>query len=310
MKDRNEISGDVVDCSLVQVPEAKIRLPSTIFETRGAELKVGLLNKAAPNSTLDLDVDPEIIAALDGEVDDAEELEDDFMMLANGGEGAIATDEQISVFRDEKSGRKEIMARFGLVREQFSDEDSDYELDDEHDDFEHEAEDQPRGRRSKLAELMTSGSISSAIMPRNEGKRQMDACFDQIMEDYEDKNIGYGDDESDEEEEGEDEFDPEKCKEELDQMVGNIRYPFSQIENPSEEIKRKTLIAASMADDKPEVVQVAVEGSRKRNRWDAESILSTYSTLYNHPTVIREPSKKKRGITKKDLNALDVSRPI
>lgn len=31
-------------------------------------------------------------------------------------------------------------------------------------------------------------------------------------------------------------------------------------------------------------------------KWDCESILSTYSNIYNHPKLISEPSKKIQGI--------------
>lgn len=300
LRDRNEISKDIIDCTLIPAPKSKIQLPSTIFETRGGQLKVGMLNKAAPGGLLDKVYDPDIAAVLDGEVDDVDELEDDFIQLAEGADGDEEMSEE-NMFSDEKSGRKEIMERFGLIRERFSDEDSDYEIDDD-DEFESDKEDQPRGRRSKITDLLTSGSISSSVMPRNEGKRHMDACFEQIMEEYDDN-----DDSEDESEEEKNEFDTEKCKEELDQLIGNVRCPFNQMEKPSEDIKEKTLIAASVIEEKPEIEKVTIESSRKRNRWDCESILSTYSTLYNHPTVIREPSKKKMGLTKKDLDALDVS---
>lgn len=62
----------------------KINLPSSVFESN-VEEKVGLLNKAAP-SGLRLDLDPDVIAALDDDFDfdDPEnQLEDNFMELAN-----------------------------------------------------------------------------------------------------------------------------------------------------------------------------------------------------------------------------------
>lgn len=41
--------------------------------------------------------------------------------------------------------------------------------------------------------------------------------------------------------------------------------------------------------DSEEEIEVE-SGGRYKERWDCESILSTYSNLYNHPTVITEPS--------------------
>lgn len=39
-----------VEHSVIRLPSASIKLPSTIFETQGVELKVGLLNQAAPKN--------------------------------------------------------------------------------------------------------------------------------------------------------------------------------------------------------------------------------------------------------------------
>lgn len=53
-----------------------------------------------------------------------------------------------------------------------------------------------------------------------------------------------------------------------------------------------------------EVISVDMPGA-KRAKWDCESVLSTYTNIYNHPTLIREEPKRK-GITKKDLKELEV----
>ena len=130
------------------------------------------------------------------------------------------------------------------------------------------------------------------------------------MEEHDDDNIGYGaSDVEDEEEEQDEELTPEQWKEKLEQMEGNIRIPFEDLKLPTEEIKTKTMLMNKKIEEEPEKMErVFIESQgRKRNHWDCESILSTYSTQYNHPTVLREPSKKKRGITKKDLNELNVS---
>ena len=36
---------------------------------------------------------------------------------------------------------------------------------------------------------------------------------------------------------------------------------------------------------------ITVEVETPKEKWDCESILSTYSTLYNHPKTIQEPKK-------------------
>ena len=45
---------------------------------------------------------------------------------------------------------------------------------------------------------------------------------------------------------------------------------------------------ASEESEEEEEGRVAIP---EKERWDCESILSTYSNLYNHPTLIREPGK-------------------
>jgi len=60
-------------------------LPSSMFESE-VEEKVGMLNKAAPQSGLRLDLDPDIVAAMDDDFDfenPSNELEDDFVIMAN-----------------------------------------------------------------------------------------------------------------------------------------------------------------------------------------------------------------------------------
>lgn len=65
----------------------KINLPSSVFQSN-VEEKVGMLNKAAPVSGPRLDLDPDVVAAMDDDFDfdDPEnQLEDNFIELANAG---------------------------------------------------------------------------------------------------------------------------------------------------------------------------------------------------------------------------------
>ena len=45
-------------------------------------------------------------------------------------------------------------------------------------------------------------------------------------------------------------------------------------------------------DDREEKIKMYID--ERKEKWDCESILSTYSTLYNHPTTIKEPAKERR----------------
>lgn len=63
----------------------KINLPSSVFASN-VEEKVGMLNKAAPVSGPQLDLDPDVIAAMDDDFnfdDPDNQLEDNFIELAN-----------------------------------------------------------------------------------------------------------------------------------------------------------------------------------------------------------------------------------
>jgi len=63
----------------------KINLPSSVFASN-VEEKIGMLNKAAPVSGPQLDLDPDVVAAMDDDFDfdDSDnQLEDNFIELAN-----------------------------------------------------------------------------------------------------------------------------------------------------------------------------------------------------------------------------------
>lgn len=73
----------------------KINLPSSVFAS-AVEEDVGLLNKAAPVTGLRLDMDPDIVAAMDEDFDFEDpdnQLEDNFLELANAGVSDVEFDE-------------------------------------------------------------------------------------------------------------------------------------------------------------------------------------------------------------------------
>ena len=47
-------------------------------------------------------------------------------------------------------------------------------------------------------------------------------------------------------------------------------------------------------DTNRETERVALDVGRKEEKWDCESIISTYSNIYNHPKLIEEPSIKRK----------------
>lgn len=101
LKDVNTLTAEWerVDSTISKINEShnapKINLPSSVFASN-VEEKVGLLNKAAPISGLQLDLDPDIVAAMDDDFDydnPENQLEDNFMELANTNNSDILEEE-------------------------------------------------------------------------------------------------------------------------------------------------------------------------------------------------------------------------
>lgn len=101
LKDVNTLTAEWerVDSTTLKINEShnapKINLPSSVFASN-VEEKVGLLNKAAPISGLQLDLDPDIVAAMDDDFDydnPENQLEDNFMELANTNNSDILEEE-------------------------------------------------------------------------------------------------------------------------------------------------------------------------------------------------------------------------
>lgn len=79
----------------------KINLPSSVFASN-VEEKIGLLNRAAPVSGPRLDLDPDLVAAMDDDFDydDSEnELEDNFIELANNSSDGENSDREYGMVR-------------------------------------------------------------------------------------------------------------------------------------------------------------------------------------------------------------------
>merc|ERR1712181_116495 len=78
-----------------------------------------------------------------------------------------------------------------------------------------------------------------------------------------------------------------------------------QLENEREVVRR--VLEQGDCEEMEEIVLPA-DAVAKREQWDAETILTTYSTLYNHPKLISEPKRlgpiqlsSKTGIPKDTL---------
>ncbi|KAH8237305.1 hypothetical protein KR038_009371, partial [Drosophila bunnanda] len=256
----------------------KLVLPSSVFASEFEESE-GMLNKAAPQS-LRLDWDPDVVAALDSDCENEEELEDDFVIQAMA-EGDSDDEEW-----DGEEG----------------DEDMDFDSDDLNDDEEDENEDELMDR---LAPLMrerrfddeevksrfTEYSMSSSVIRRNEQLSLLDDRFEKFYASYDDPELG---DLSLEDIEGSwHQKHPVvmQCFQEFKKKDKTIEY---NKEWDRERIEKYRNVVEGEQDPTEELVEYEVDDP-KQKKWDCESILSTYSNIYNHPKVIDEPRRSRRS---------------
>lgn len=292
LKDVNDLSNVTLSEPVPSLYQSKLKensklmLPSEVFASE-TETKVGMLNKAAPLRGPQLDWDPDVVAALDEDFDFDDpdnQLEDDFVLKANDGEQG---EEYDSCNSDHYEG-SEPPALEGEQSDMSGDEDvaSDQaQLSDQHSDSTAEdmfAEEETKSR-------FTQYSMTSSVMKRNEGLTLLDDRFEKVYEEYDDDEIGALDQEDIGGFVSQDSELLNNCLEEFEQK---------QMRQPEIEIKEKMLGVGEMSCDSDEyeaddedIIKMVVE--EPLERWDCQSILSTYSTLYNHPRTISEPKKPK-----------------
>jgi len=68
-------------------------------------------------------------------------------------------------------------------------------------------------------------------------------------------------------------------------------------ENIAELMKdRMKIVEREYLDSEDNDLEKLVVNAHEKDKWDCESILSTYSNIYNHPKLIAEPSKRSKKI--------------
>ncbi|XP_041979394.1 protein LTV1 homolog [Aricia agestis] len=252
----------------------KLNLPSSVFASE-VEEDVGMLNKAASQG-LCLNLDPEVVAALDDDFDfdDPEnELEDNFIELAMG-EGS--GDEEYEDDDNDMSDDDGDMSDKAFVSDLDSDDDSDSQV--------------QQGRmqtwdKDDTKSRFSQYSMSSSVIRRNEGLSLLDNRFERMFAEYDDTEVGALDLE---EIEG---YMPEthnmllQAAEEFEQSQKKYKL------DKEKEIARIQRLQEIEEESEEDLVTMEVEPKEK---WDCETILSTYSNLYNHPKIIEEPKKPRK----------------
>ncbi|KAI0660529.1 Low temperature viability protein-domain-containing protein [Cubamyces menziesii] len=163
------------------------------------------------------------------------------------------------------------------------------------------------GKRRRKGTSDASGySMSSSSMWRNEHLTVLDERFDQIQREYEDS------DEDDDEEASLGDLDEAPdliaSREDFESMMDEFLEKYEVISGKMRPVLpgtatekldtiRKALGEAKIRDDaesEPEDddILMPLDIDDKKDRWDCETILTTYSNLENHPRLIRARSNK------------------
>ncbi|XP_074165744.1 protein LTV1 homolog [Sminthopsis crassicaudata] len=270
------------ETSLIATPG--IKLPSSVFASEFEE-DVGLLNKAAPVSGPRLDFDPDIVAALDDDFDfDNPDnlLEDDFILQANEPTGE---DVQMDMERYDFKGDNH-----GKYMGDDSDED-DYDsegvLSDEELSIYGESQ-KDLFLEEETKSRFTDYSMTSSVMRRNEQLTLLDERFEKFFEQFDDDEIGALDNA---ELEGFIHADSNRLQEVLNDYYKEKAKNCVKLDTLESLEDDNLLITEKDDDDEEEIVTVVLE--EPKEKWDCESICSTYSNLYNHPQLIKCPPKPK-----------------
>uniref|UniRef100_A0A3P9JGH5 Protein LTV1 homolog n=1 Tax=Oryzias latipes TaxID=8090 RepID=A0A3P9JGH5_ORYLA len=258
-------------------PVATLHLPSSVFASEFEE-EVGLLNKAAPISGPRLDMDPDIVAALDDDFDYENPnniLEDDFITKANGPAGGLETEGD---YDDDDEWED-------------TDEEGDFGSEGGFSDEEHTGGDGRGGgdflfMDEETKSRFTEYSLTSSVMRRSEQLSLLDDRFEKFYEQFDDDEIGALDNA-----ELEGFIEPDSAR--LEEAIKDY---FKEKEKNSlrpDDLGPKELPVLKEEDEETdeEMVPVVIEPSEEK--WDCETIISTYSNLYNRPKVIEEPAKPK-----------------
>lgn len=257
-------------------PAASINLPSSVFASEFEE-EVGLLNKAAPISGPRLDMDPDIVAALDEDFnyDDPDNLlDDDFILKANSAKGA-----------EDVEGADE-------------DDDDEWEDTDEEGDFDSEGgfsgdEEGGRGREflfmdEETKSRFTEYSMTSSVMRRNEQLTLLDDRFEKFYEQFDEDEIGALDNA-----ELEGFIEPDSAR--LEEIIKDyfIQKEKEYLRPDDLGPKELPVLKEEEEDEEEEEEMETVVIAAPEEKWDCETIISTYSNIYNRPKVIEDPPKPK-----------------
>ncbi|XP_065055701.1 protein LTV1 homolog [Rhopilema esculentum] len=251
-----------------------ILFPKDAFASEYEEPE-GMLEKGVLPRGPQPDWDPDIVAALDDglDMDDPDNvLEDDFMLHANCEDGTSGDylsnkyydGESDGSYSDREFGSDDFIIGDGSVE-----------------DFENE----------ETKSRFTSYSMTSSVIRRTQGLQLLDDQFEKIMEEYDDDDIGGLEDDNNDD--ANEIMNEEKLL--VDQAISDFNKGQSKQSLEDSDPIHTFVDPENNGKESEEEFEKFKEPEREK--WDCESIISTYSNLYNHPKLITEPKPIK--LTKK-----------
>lgn len=280
---RNEVYWEPVQpAKTAGAEKVSIKLPSSVFASEVEEEEGLMKKKAQQRPGPRPDWDPDVVAALDEDFDHEDpenQLEDNFMELAMGGDGGDddffdedeeEEDEYSDVDSDE-AGMSDGEERDGLGPLAFD--------------------------REETKSRFTEYSMSSSVIRRNEQLSLLDDRFEKFYEQYDDPELGALDCE-----------DIEGHVDINDDVLLQYAEEYRKERDEKYDVaydkqwdKERILKLQEVSSDEEEMVELEVEDETQK-KWDCESILSTYSNIYNHPKLIEEPRKPAKSAPKISIN--------
>jgi len=299
-----------------QKKKVTFQLPEEALPSKYEE-EVGLMNREDSDILTANPYVREVLYSLDDPNAIDENMEDDFVMQLNAEPGS-----------DEEEFDMEA-AMYGSEEEEDDDDDewaavrkfkkAQKSEQQEYDDDEDDEDDRRTG--------LTGFSMSSSAMFRNKHLTLLDDRFERVINQYDDDNIGELDPEApnvrgniddndlpDHYDRLFDEFLDSKDvlgKKVIDKFAGGI--PSEQIAELREELKTKEFDILKYEEEqrnKKEKVQMierelSKNEKREKNNWDCETIITTYTNIYNHPKMIKDDTVKKIHVTRKGLPIIE-----
>eukprot|EP00026_Physarum_polycephalum_P006666 Phypoly_transcript_06717.p1 GENE.Phypoly_transcript_06717~~Phypoly_transcript_06717.p1 ORF type:complete len:551 (+),score=146.95 Phypoly_transcript_06717:87-1739(+) len=254
--------------------------------------KVKKLREMAGKQFMDIDEieDKEVDEALFSSTTDyyTGTLDDDFVIQANGGAPVDVKETEIKKMR--RSMGKMKIGHGGSARQLGADEfDADFdEFDDDDDDYDVDA--------TKYIGQDLSGDVERK-------PRLIDEQFDHLLDQYEDANYGDYMDPRDPDVIGQQEADVDDpifqeyiiARRKLKgpaHTPSTFNYDAEVDKENLKPIEQPEIVPEDEDEDEGENPLEGLYPEKKQEKWDCDTIISTYSNLENHPKLIVEPSNK------------------